>query len=166
MKYASVRQICQGGFKGFKAVSTLQPSGCCEVPDEPGVYLVLRLSAKRPDFLSESVGGHFKGKDPTVEVGVLKSKWVERAFVLYIGKAGGPGRLATLRSRLRQYTQFGKGIRIGHKGGRYIWQLRDSSDLVICWKRTPNEVPRDVEKGLIREFEVVYKKLPFANIHR
>ncbi len=77
MNFASVEDVRQGGFEGFKAVSTLKTSGCCEVPDKPGVYLVLRLSTKRPDFLSESIGGHFKGKNPRVEVGVLESKWVE-----------------------------------------------------------------------------------------
>lgn len=164
MNFASDEGIRQGGFEGFKAVSTLQTSGCCEVPDERGVYLVLSRNTKRPDFLSESIGGHFKGKDPTVEVGVLKSKWIRNSVVLYIGKAGGPGKAATLRSRVRQYLHFGQGKPIGHWGGRYIWQLADSSGLEICWKPTLNEIPREVEKGLIREFKVACKKLPFANL--
>jgi hypothetical protein len=62
MNLASVGDIRQDSFEGFKAASILQTSDCCEVPDKPGVYLVLRLSTKRPDFLSESTGGHFKGE--------------------------------------------------------------------------------------------------------
>jgi len=101
MNFASVEDIRQGGFEGFKAVSTLQTSECCEVPEKPGVYLALRLNTKRPDFLSQSIGGHFKGKDSTVEVSRLRSKWVKDVLVLYIRKAGGPGKVATLRSRLK-----------------------------------------------------------------
>jgi hypothetical protein len=97
---------------------------------------------------------------------VLKSKWVERALVLYVGKAGGPGKLATLRSRSKNLMRFGQGKRVGKFGGEYIWQLRDSGDLLVCWKLTPNAVPRDVEKCLIREFEEVYQKFRFANINR
>jgi siroheme synthase-like protein len=164
MNFGSIDDIRQSGFKDFRAISTLQESGCCDVPDVPGVYLVLRPNTAPPDFLERSTGGHFKGKDPTVAVSRLKSKWVEDALVLYIGEAGGPSNKATLRSRLKLYMQFGQGKPVGHRGGRYIWQLRDSCDLLVCWKPTPNAVPREVEKGLIREFKAVYKKLPFANI--
>ena len=164
MNFEIVEDIKQSGFEGFKAISTLKTLGCWEVPEEGGVYLVLRLNTKRPDFPSKSIGGHFKGRDPTVEVSVLEGKWVRGALVLYVGKAGGPGKLATLRSRLINLMRFGQGKRVGKFGGRYIWQLRDSGDLLLCWKLTPNAVPRDVEKDLIREFEVVYKKLPFANL--
>lgn len=167
MNFESVDDIRKSGFKGCKAISALQNSGCCEVPDVPGVYLVVRLNIEPPPFLEASTGGHFKGKDPTVDIGVLESKWVRDVRVLYIGKAGGPGKVATLRSRLRQCMHFGRGARVGKWGGRYIWQLGDSSDLMICWKPTSNnEVPRDVEKELIREFGAIYKKLPFANINR
>jgi hypothetical protein len=47
----------------------------------------------------------------------------------------------------------------------YDRQLRDWCDLLVCWKPTPNAVPRDVEKGLIREFEAMCSKLPFGNIN-
>jgi hypothetical protein len=164
MNFESFDDLCGGGFEGFEAIATLQASGCSKVPNEPGVYLVLRLNTQHPPLLTRSTGGHFNGKNPTVEVGVLKSKWVRDALVLYIGKAGGPGKVATLRGRLRQYMQFGQGKPIGHWGGRYVWQLGDSSDLVICWKPTPNDIPREVEKGLIREFKAAHNNLPFANI--
>jgi len=116
-----------------------------------------------PDFLSESVGGHFKGKNPTVAVGELQSKWVEDALVLNIGKAG-PGK-ATLRSRLKQYVRFGQGQAVGHHGGRYVWQLAHSNNLLVCWKVTLDDVPRTVEKALIETFETAYGKLPFANLN-
>jgi hypothetical protein len=94
----------------------------------------------------------------------VESRWVENTIVLYIGKAG-PEERRTLKARLNEYMQFGRGIPIGHSGGRFIWQLRGSSDLLVCWKPTPNTDPRTVEKDLIRQFEAAYKKLPFANIN-
>jgi hypothetical protein len=85
--------------------------------------------------------------------------------VLNIGKAG-PGRTATLKSRLLNYVRFGQGKNSGHSGGRYIWQLPNSRDLLVCWKATGKAVPREVEKRLIAEFRQKYGKLPFANLIR
>ena len=45
--------------------------------------------------------------------------------------------------------KFGSGKKVGHKGGRFIWQLKDSANLVVCWKRTEEE-PRHVEKMRMR----------------
>jgi hypothetical protein len=50
-------------------------------------------------------------------------------------------------------------------GGRHIWQLANSGNLLVCWKVTLHDVLRTVEKALIEEFERVYGKLPFANLH-
>jgi hypothetical protein len=130
----------------------------------PGVYLVLRPSISPPDFLNESKNGHFKGKDPTVTVSLLAGRWVDDAVVLNTGKAGpGRNRKVTLRSRLTAYMRFGQGRPVGHWGGRYIWQLSDAVDLLICWKATHN-APRSQERRLIQEFKKTYETLPFANI--
>jgi hypothetical protein len=138
-------------------------SNCREVPELPGVYCVLRFNAAPPKFLDQSSGGHFKGKDPTVAVHQLERKWIKNAVVVNIGKAGGKGG-ATLKSRINQYMLFGQGKKVGHWGGRYIWQLHDSQDLIPCSNPAPGSMPRDVEKDLIREFEDAYQGLPFANL--
>ncbi|MBA4055428.1 MAG: hypothetical protein C0490_12000, partial [Marivirga sp.] len=65
----------------------------------------------------------------------------------YIGKAGGANSSATL-----------------HYGGRYVWQLEKPRELVVCWKPTPNEDPRTLEKQLISEFVTQFAKRPFANL--
>ncbi len=160
MWLSRIEDIRQRGFEGFVPISALRRSLCCEVPDKHGVYLVLRLSRSAPRFCGESTGGYFKGKNPAVNVDRLEKKWVAKALVLYIGKAG-PGR--TLRNRLKAYMQFGQGRPVAHWGGRYIWQLRGSSDLVVCWKTT-RSTPRDVEKAMILKFEQLYFNLPFANL--
>jgi hypothetical protein len=124
--------------------------------------LHIKIKHDTSRFLTESVGGHFKGKNPTVAVNKLRSKWVEDALVLNIGKAGA-GK-ATLRSRLKQYVRFGQGEAVGHHGGRYIWQLAHSENQRVCRKVTPDD-PRTVEKALIENFETAYGKLPFANLN-
>ena len=59
--------------------------------------------------------------------------------------------------------RFGSGKNVGHYGGRYIWQLADSDDLVVCWKCV--EDSRRVEAAMIAEFKKNHNgKRPFANL--
>jgi len=165
MDFESVNSIKSHGFVGFITIAELQTTACCDVPDEPGVYLVIRKDPHPPKFLSKSKGGHFKGENPTVPKRKLQSKWVTGPKVIYIGKAGGLGKSATLKSRLLQYMRFGLGKPVGHKGGRYIWQLDGAGVLEVCWKPTPDENPAVVESRLIQEFKTKYdKQRPFANL--
>jgi hypothetical protein len=126
--------------------------------------LVLRVQEDIPVFLKKSTGGYFKGLDPNVAVNVLTSNWVRGTPVVYIGKAGTPDKKATLRSRLRRFLAFGAGRAIGHWGGRLIWHLPQSENLLVCWKRTPDLPPRDVEKQMIKTFTEAFGNRPFANL--
>lgn len=161
-----IGDLQQFGFSGFVRIGLLKTTGYAVIPKRPGVYVVVRDSCSPPLFLSVSIGGHFKGKDPTVTVGELTKNWVDGTPVVYIGKAGGGTSSATLYSRLRQYLEFGKGRDIGHWGGRYIWQLTDSDDLLLAWKPLVVEDAREVERALIQKFEMRYGKVPFANLAR
>lgn len=78
----------------------------------------------------------------------LETNWVKNTCVVYIGKAG-----TTLRKRLNQYLKFGNGQNIGHWGGRYIWQIKNSGNLLLCWKPTPDEDPEAIETALIARFK-------------
>jgi len=157
------------GFEGFKTIQDLF-SNPTSIPYERGIYLVLYLNNDSPEFLSKGVGGYFKGKDPNVTLHELKSNWVDNTFVIYIGQAGGKraGKWSsrTLNERISTYMKFGKGYNIGHYGGRYIWQLKNYRDLVICWKPFPNKTrdPKMVESQMIHEFKIIYGKRPFANL--
>ncbi len=155
-----MEDVRDSGFVGWAKISALQESGCREVLDEAGVYLVLRLGTAAPDFLPAGTG---PAKYPSEKVGDLQSRWVKGAVVLNIGKAGGPDIEETLRGRLKKYMRFGQGKNSGHSGGRRIWQLRDSGDLLVCWKPTAKAIPKQVETKLIRQFEQRYGKVPFAN---
>ncbi|MBW8001377.1 MAG: hypothetical protein FVQ80_05080 [Planctomycetes bacterium] len=161
--FKSIEAIEKAGYKGFTTTKDLAISECKDVPKVKGIYFVLN-TIEKCHFLTESVGGHFKKKNPTVALSELKSNWVEDTIVIYIGQAGGGKSNATLYSRLKQYMKFGQGQPVGHWGGRLIWQLRNHKDLLICWKTTPEEDPRLIEKNLIHDFTKLYSKRPYANL--
>jgi len=162
--YNNIAGLKNNGFEGFERVYQLIKTGCYTIPRQKGIYFVLYDSDYVPRFLETSVGGHFKGRNPTVEIKKLEEKWVDNTNVIYIGQAGSGSSKATLHSRLKQYMRFGEGKPVGHWGGRLIWQLEDNRNLIICWKTTPNDDPREIEKALIVDFNQYYKKLPFANL--
>lgn len=151
------------GFTGFIPVEELWLDKSM-IPKEKGVYLVIDPNYQKPDFLETGVGGFFKGKNPNVPISELRANIVHNSKVIYIGKAGSLTGKATLYSRLDQYLKFGQTKNIGHWGGRYIWQLRNSKKLIFCWKPTPNQDPREIEIQLLKEFISSFDKRPFANL--
>lgn len=163
MNFNDINEIRKDGFKGFKKMNELFMDDS-SIPKEKGVYLVLNPNPESPIFLETGTGGHFKGKNPNIPIDELKSNWVDNSLVVYIGKAGKDGSQATLQSRLRQYFRFGQGKNVGHWGGRLIWQLKKSANLIVCWKTLPLSDPRTVEAELIRQFVSEFTKRPFANL--
>jgi len=160
------RKILQAqGFEGFISMGELMNGARMQIPAQMGVYVVLRENQSAPQFLTEGTGGFFKGKNPNVSIAELKENWIDGTSIIYIGKAGGDGSSATLNKRLEQYLRFGKGANVGHWGGRYIWQLADSKDLVVCWKTLTTGSPREVEHQMIAEFKANHAgNRPFANL--
>lgn len=150
-------------FFGGAPISSLQIS-CDSLPQEKGVYVVVRRGNQPTRFLRMNTGCHLRGRNPTVRIPELRRNWIEEARVLYIGKAGGTGIRTTLRKRVRCFIRFGLGYSCAHWGGRYIWQIAGAQDLVIYWKSTPNQEPREVERALIDDFKQTYGRLPFANL--
>jgi len=163
--FEHINRFHEFGFSGGLRISVLQTS-CDTAPAEQGVYLVARKSNQPVNFLEVSTGGHFKRRNPSVPVSVLEKRWLARPKVLYVGKAGGTTNRTNIRNRLHSFMQFGLGHPCAHWGGRYIWQLSDAKKLVIYWKSTPREVPREVEKALLSVFFEKFGKLPFANLKR
>lgn len=151
-------KLMNEGFEGFVSVKHLKSefSASC-IPNQEGVYHILRLNESKPTFLATGTGGYFKKKNPNVDMKTLELNWVEDEPIVYIGKA------TDLNKRLQQYMQFGCGKNVGHYGGRYIWQLEDSDELIVCWKRTANS--GEVESKMIAEFKKSHNgKRPFANL--
>lgn len=113
------RDLEATGFVGWRRWDELRGGGLREVPSAPAVYVVFRPAVGAPTFLDTNPGGRFKEKDLTVPIGVLSANWVPSSQVVYIGKANVADR------RLIQFARFGAGEKVGHWGGRYIWQLLD-----------------------------------------
>lgn len=154
----SEESLIRCGFVGFLPIKECRMDYAV-FPKVPGVYIVLRRSKKRPEYLTVGSGGHFKDKDPNVSITELSDNWVEGASVVYIGMT-----TATLHERLSAYMKFGEGRKIGHKGGRYIWQLADHEDLIVCWKEMLVGSPEKYETELILDFKKKYGERPFANL--
>lgn len=148
------------GFEGWRTWEQLGKSGFSEVPEGPAAYVVYRPANTAPVYLDSNPGGWFKQQDPSVERGVLGLNWVPECQVVYVGKAN------NARRRLAQYGRFGRGEPVGHWGGRYIWQLADSTDLLVAWHLvTWEETPRDYECRLLGLFASLHGGArPFANL--
>ena len=150
------------GFVGFVPFNELPTA---DVPREHGVYVVLRVAKTPPSFRATSIAGWFKGRDPTVAEDTLRRAWVEGEDIIYIGKAAGKEPRG-LRKRLDEYRRFGAGQRAGHQGGRYVWYLEDSDDLLVAWRTTQDDDPGEVETMMLAEFRQRTGLLPFANLQR
>src|SRR5437016_4111338 len=132
MNFASVDSIKAHRFEGFMSISGLKASRYSNVKNVSGVYMVLRLDTTPPVFLLRSTGGRHKGQDPTLPREQLQEQWVDRAIVVYIGQT------IDLKKRLHQYFDPQEGQSTSHNGGRCIWQLEGSKNLLVCWKASPN----------------------------
>lgn len=159
----SINSLKENGFTGFNTVKELWKDRS-DIPKGKGVYLVLNPEPNKKEFIFPGVGGFFKGRNPNVSIEILNQEFNPGSLIVYIGKAGSHTGSATLYSRLRQYLRFGQGKKVGHWGGRYIWQLKNYPELIFCWKPTPIDDPRAVEKELIQIYISELNSRPFANL--
>ena len=159
MNFNNIEEIKKYGFKGFESVKDLREDSS-RIPKKKGVYLVLKPQDMDVDFLETGTGGHTKG-NPNVSRDKLKAKRIENMLVLYVGRTG-----RTLYKRINELLRFGQGENIDHWGGRYLWQINHSEELVICWKEMQDEDPEEIKNRLLLDFESKYSKLPFANRQR
>lgn len=144
------------GFVDFERL--LDPALGRRAPADSGIYVVVADPSASMNFLEHSVGGHFKGKDPTVDRALLMAKHIAGCQTLYIGRA------SNLHRRLGQLARFGRGEPVGHWGGRYLWQLANRDGLRVAWRLERD--PVKAEADLVDDFEASFGQLPFANLVR
>ena len=161
--YRTIDSIREAGFTGFYPVAQLRLDHVT-VPAIPGIYLIVQPNDDTPVFLPKGSGGFFKKREPNLPMAELSDKWLQECKILYVGKAGGSHSKATLRSRLKQYLDFGNGKSVGHYGGRLIWQLKHHPELLVAWRAIPTGSPREEEKQLISAISDFYGRRPFANL--
>lgn len=149
---------------GISDVKSLKQS-CDVVPQKPGVYVVLGNYPTMPEFLEKGTGPayHYKKNTPpqpmNYPLNKLEESWIDDTCIIYIGKSDD-----TLRRRISTYIRFGMGNDVAHRGGRAIWQLPDSDNLLIGWKTIEGTPASDVETKWLKEFMKKHNgKLPFAN---
>lgn len=121
MNTKELEQLKEDGFCGFKTVVELRKN-INIVPELTGVYVLLRPNDDEPVFLEKGTGGFSKKKNPNVAFPKLGAKWVRDTSIVYIGKADISPKTGErgLRTRLKEYLDFGQGQNIGHWGGRYV----------------------------------------------
>jgi hypothetical protein len=150
------------GFAGFRSFDSLE---IMRVPQGTGVFAVLRPNEYEPHFLKRSTAGVFKKKIPTLPAEALFGEWVDGADILYLGKAG-PGSKGNrgLRSQIKEFLDFGRGLPPGHWDGRLIWQLTHTDELIIAWKEQPAGEVNRAEAAYHAAFVADHGRLPFANL--
>lgn len=163
----AIQTLEHQGFTGWTALNELTNCWRDRIPQEPGVYVVVRPSYSPPEFLETNPTRSVRRKrglrNPTLAREELETRWVSSSPIVYIGKAGGGGSKAALLTRIGQYLMHGQGLGSNHWGGRAIWQLADSAELLMAWMPTPDEDAELVEKRMLREFRTEHGALPFAN---
>ena len=75
MLFDNTKRMEESGFEGFYKIDSLMSNRCSTIPKQKGIYFVLNQGGS--NFLQNSVGGHFKGKNPTVSINELKKNWIE-----------------------------------------------------------------------------------------
>lgn len=159
MDFNNDEDLRNQGFEGFLTVRELRKDSSKVPSKDKGVYFVINPAYNRPSYIVPGVGGFHQGKDPNVSIDELKINHVRGAQVVYIGRSR-----RNLHSRIDEFIRFGKSEDIGHYGGRYVWQLENYLDLIICWKKTGKDDPNEVKKDYLRLFKKQYEKRPFANL--
>ena len=155
-----LKEVADLKLNGCATVRELKQS-CSVVPDCKGVYFVLREKTESvPVFKAQSPVLEHKGKPLSYPVETLESKWVEDTDIMYIGKTD-----SSLRARIRTYISYGKGNDSPHRGGRAIWQLPDTDNMIIGWRIIDaTESARTIEAQLLADFKNAHGgMLPFAN---
>jgi len=75
MNFENIDGIKKHGSQGFVEISSLEESAGSDVPKNPGIFLVVQVADGPLKYLSKSIGGHFKKKDPAVPVSELQANW-------------------------------------------------------------------------------------------
>ena len=166
VKY-SIKNLREYGFVGFVPLEDWDESQVSDItqPDVEGVYVVVREATDVPAFLDED---HRKPRSKRWSAEAAANRWVLGVQVLYFGK--GPLRSSKAKRRKGLARRVGElqrhGYRGGanHYGGKLLWQIDDAGALLIAWKPLAEGESATIESGLIRGFDRIMGREPYANV--
>lgn len=133
-----------------------------ELPDTCGIYIIEAPKGMKIEFLSSTTAPEtYKGKNLLYDSKTLQEKFNNGdKEILYIGKTTCR---QGLRNRLGSYIKYGYGHEVAHRGGRALWQIKNSRDLTVYYYEC--EDANGLEQKLLKEYKNKYNVLPVAN-HR
>jgi hypothetical protein len=137
------------GFVGFVPLIGMDRT---QLPRRHGVYVVVHQLDQEPEFLDSNV----IDKWPPYQPAHLRERWLTDVPVVYIGKAEGK---VGLHRRVGAFSRQAT----NHSGGRSLWQLEKSEDLLVAWLETPGESALAVEQQYLQAFKAEHGSYPFAN---
>lgn len=163
----SIADLSEYGFVGFVPLKDWDESQIIGITqsDVEGVYVVVRESMEVPTFLDED---HRKPRPKRWSAEAAADRWVPGVQVLYFGK--GPLRCSKakrrkgLARRVGELQRHGYGGGANHYGGKLLWQIDDADALLIAWKPLHEGESAAIESGLIRGFDRIMGRQPFANV--
>lgn len=131
----------------------------CDLPKEPGIYLVRWSLIQPPIFLSNSGKAVYATTKPPQ---FLQSKWdgINKSSptdIIYIGKGD------ILKQRIRLLVRFGVGKRAYHEGGEWIWQISNISTSEIITQNCPSGKQIAFENALLEKYCLDHGDYPLAN---
>lgn len=128
-----------------------------DIPNEPGIYFILKLDNDEIKFNKKSDAKFATGKEYK-DIDKIYEKYNRGdKTIIYIGKADGKkGRDKGLRQRLKQFFRQYK----SHSGGRLIWQIENNKNLGVKWITLENikdcKNPETFEKYLLKNYNEKY----------
>jgi hypothetical protein len=137
------------GFVGFVPLIGMDRT---QLPRRHGVYVVMHGLDQEPEFLDSNI----IDKWPPYPSAQLRERWLTDVPVVYIGKAEGK---VGLHRRVGAFSRQAT----NHSGGRSLWQLERSEDLLVAWLETPGESALAVEQRYLQSFKAAHGSYPFAN---
>lgn len=129
-----------------------------QIPASPGIYLVgVPFDGFEPDISDRTTGPMFvKGRSMLYPAHKLRVKFESSdRRCLYIGESD------NLQHRVALFLQYGRGEDVPHRGGRAIWQITNSHELILAWRLCADH--KNVKSKLLSSYWQNFGALPMAN---
>lgn len=137
----------QSGFEGFHHLYERRQEQFGQIPEGPGVYIILRENREPVKFLTSDAD--------------LAERWVADAQVIFIGHA------ENLRERVSGVALKSAGRNGRNWSGQVVWQVSDTENLTVSWRSSSSAEEANADRRqLLDSFVDHYGRPPFGNRRR